>query len=67
MKEWTNSTAYNAVTWIAVIIMIGLTLTLVSITVKQMSKPLAEVQRDNTGGHPLKAHVPEPGAPHLVR
>ncbi len=67
MKEWTNSTAYNAVTWIAVIIMIGLTLTLVSITVKQMSKPLADVQRDNTGGHPLKAHVPEPGAPHLVR
>ncbi len=36
MKEWTNSAAYNAVAWVSVAIMIGLTLALASITVKQM-------------------------------
>ena len=34
MKEWTNSRFYNAVSWISVIVMIGLTLTLVAITLK---------------------------------
>ncbi|MBZ5609289.1 MAG: Nramp family divalent metal transporter [Acidobacteriia bacterium] len=78
MKEWTNSPVYNAVAWVAVIIMIGLTLALASITVQQMvrsarapaptpSKPLAQVQRDNSGGHTLKAHLREPGVAHLVR
>src|SRR5271156_4906254 len=56
MKEWTNSAAYNGIAWISVAIMIGLTLALASITVKQLtqpagatleheSKPLAKVQR----------------------
>ena len=36
MKEWTNSRLYNAVAWVSVVIMIGLTLALASITVKQM-------------------------------
>jgi Mn2+/Fe2+ NRAMP family transporter len=77
MKEWTNSTLYNAVAWVSVIIMIGLTLALASITVKQMtqaaaspepaSKPVAQVQRDNASGHAVKAHVRESGAAHLVR
>jgi hypothetical protein len=39
MKEWTNSHAYNAVAWISVAIMIGLTLALASITVKQLTQP----------------------------
>ena len=34
MKEWTNSTFYNAVSWASVAIMIGLTLALVAITIK---------------------------------
>ena len=38
MKEWTNSHAYNAVAWVSVIIMIGLTLALASITVKQLTQ-----------------------------
>jgi len=78
MKEWTNSTLYNAVAWVSVIIMIGLTLALASITVKQMtqasvarpepaSKPLAKVQRDDSRGHAVKADVGEPGSPHLIR
>jgi NRAMP (natural resistance-associated macrophage protein)-like metal ion transporter len=77
MKEWTNSRLYNAVAWVSVIVMIGLTLALASITVQQMvrsarapqpdSRPLAEVERDNAGGQPLKAHVRETGAAHLVR
>ncbi|HYL36618.1 MAG TPA: divalent metal cation transporter [Bryobacteraceae bacterium] len=76
MKEWTNSTLYNAVAWVSVIIMIGLTLALASITVKQMtqasaapppaSKPLAEVQRDNARGHAVKANVRESSGPHLA-
>ena len=36
MKEWTNSAAYNAVAWVSVAIMIGLTLALAAITLKQM-------------------------------
>ena len=78
MKEWTNSPAYNAVAWAAVVIMIGLTLTLASITVKQLtqhpgsavqptSRPLAEMQRDDSGGHSLKPHVRESGLAHMVR
>jgi Mn2+/Fe2+ NRAMP family transporter len=38
MKDWTNSHAYNAVAWVAVVIMIGLTLALASITVKQLTQ-----------------------------
>jgi Mn2+/Fe2+ NRAMP family transporter len=34
MKEWTNSKVYNAISWLSVVIMIGLTLTLVAITLK---------------------------------
>jgi Mn2+/Fe2+ NRAMP family transporter len=34
MKEWTNSKLYNAISWASVAIMIGLTLTLVAITIK---------------------------------
>jgi len=37
MKEWTNSRFYNAIAWASVVIMIGLTLTLVAISVKQAS------------------------------
>lgn len=36
MKEWTNSPLYNLVAWGAVVIMIGLTLALVGISVRQM-------------------------------
>jgi Mn2+/Fe2+ NRAMP family transporter len=36
MKEWVNSPVYNAVAWLAVIIMIGLTLALVGITARDM-------------------------------
>jgi len=79
MKEWTNSHAYNAVAWVSVIIMIGLTLALASITVKQLSqpsggaaverdsKPLAQVQGDDARGHSFKADVRESGNAHLVR
>jgi Mn2+/Fe2+ NRAMP family transporter len=78
MREWTNSALYNAVAWVSVIIMIGLTLALASITVKQMmqsasvpkhasSPSLAEMQRDDSGGHAVKAHVPETGGAHLLR
>jgi Mn2+/Fe2+ NRAMP family transporter len=78
MKEWTNSRIYNAVTWVSVVIMIGLTLTLAAITVKQMSpsastspdkssRPLAEMQRDNPGRHSLKTDIGEARTTHLVR
>src|SRR3984893_16039437 len=78
MKEWTNSRIYNAVAWVAVVIMIGLTLTLAAITVRQMnqsasvipsklSRPLAEVKRDDPGRHSFKTDIREAGAPHLVR
>jgi Mn2+/Fe2+ NRAMP family transporter len=36
MKEWVNSFAYNVVSWIGVAIMIGLSLALVGLTVKDM-------------------------------
>ncbi len=36
MKEWTNSRFYNVVAWSSVVIMIGLTLALVAISVKDM-------------------------------
>ena len=36
MKEWTNSRAYNFVAWSAVVIMIGLTLALTGISVKDL-------------------------------
>ncbi len=78
MKEWTNSRIYNAVAWVSVVIMIGLTLTLAAITVRQLSpsasaspskssRPLAEMQRDNPGRHPLKTDIREARAAHLVR
>ena len=38
MKEWTNSRAYNLVAWSAVAVMIGLTLALVGISVKDLLK-----------------------------
>jgi Mn2+/Fe2+ NRAMP family transporter len=37
MKEWTNSRIYNAVAWTAVTIMIGLTLALTGITIRDMT------------------------------
>lgn len=37
MREWTNSPLYNAVAWTAVMFMIGLTLALAGITVREMS------------------------------
>jgi len=78
MKEWTNSPLYNAVAWVSVIIMIGLTLALASFTVKQMtqpagsadkavSKPLAQMQRHHSGGHSLEPDVRESHAAHLIR
>jgi Mn2+/Fe2+ NRAMP family transporter len=38
MKEWTNSPAYNLVSWTAVAIMIGLTVALVAISVRDLSR-----------------------------
>ena len=38
MKEWTNSRLYNAIAWVSVVVMIGLTLTLVAISVKQATQ-----------------------------
>jgi NRAMP (natural resistance-associated macrophage protein)-like metal ion transporter len=38
MKEWTNSPSYNLVAWIAVAVMIGLTLALVAISVRDLIK-----------------------------
>ena len=78
MREWTNSRLYNAVAWVSVIIMIGLTLALASITFKQMvqsahstplpvSRPLAEMQGDDSGSHAIKTNVGESGSAHLVR
>ncbi|MEK7755175.1 MAG: divalent metal cation transporter [Acidobacteriota bacterium] len=37
MKEWTNSRAYNIVAWVAVAVMIGLTLALAGITIHDLS------------------------------
>ena len=78
MKEWTNSRAYNAVAWVSVAIMIGLTLALASITVKQMmpqanaapagrSTPVAQMKSYDPGRHAFKAHVHESGFAHLLR
>jgi len=78
MKEWTNSHIYNGVAWVSVVIMIGLTLALAAITLRQMlqpagtagqpaSKPVAQVQRDNTRRQTLKTNVAEAGGAHLVR
>lgn len=36
LKEWTNSPAYNAISWTAVAVMIGLTLALTGITVRDL-------------------------------
>jgi Mn2+/Fe2+ NRAMP family transporter len=36
MGEWTNSRAYNVVAWLSVVIMIGMTLALVAITVRDL-------------------------------
>jgi Mn2+/Fe2+ NRAMP family transporter len=36
MKEWTNSRGYNIVAWVAVAVMIGLTLALVGITIHDL-------------------------------
>jgi Mn2+/Fe2+ NRAMP family transporter len=36
MREWTNSRVYNAVSWTAVTVMIGLTLALTGITIRDM-------------------------------
>jgi len=38
MKEWTNSRGYNLVAWTAVAVMIGLTLALVGISVRDLTK-----------------------------
>ncbi|MBC8164472.1 MAG: divalent metal cation transporter [Bryobacteraceae bacterium] len=38
MKEWTNSTFYNTVAWTAVAVMVGLTLALTGITVRDLLK-----------------------------
>ncbi len=78
MKEWTNSRAYNAVAWVSVVIMIGLTLALASITVRQLaqpagsalereSKPLADVKGDDARSHSFKPDVREAGEAHLAR
>jgi Mn2+/Fe2+ NRAMP family transporter len=37
MKEWVNSRAYNLVAWTSVAIMIGLTLALVGISVRDLT------------------------------
>jgi polyferredoxin len=78
MKDWTNSHIYNAVAWVAVVIMIGLTLALASISVKQMtqpagastepqSRPLADMQGHDARRHSFKADVGEAGGAHLLR
>ena len=36
MKEWTNSALYNAITWVAVVLMIGLTVALIAISFKDL-------------------------------
>ena len=38
MREWTNSRIYNSVAWTAVTIMIGLTLALTGITIRDMTR-----------------------------
>jgi len=36
MKEWTNSPLYNAITWVSVVLMIGLTVALIAISFKDI-------------------------------
>jgi len=36
MKKWTNTPAFNIVAWLSVVIMIGLTLALVAITIRDL-------------------------------
>ncbi len=36
LKDWTNSSAYNLVAWTAVAVMIGLTVALVGITIRDL-------------------------------
>ncbi len=83
MKEWTNSAAYNAVAWVSVAIMIGLTLALASITVRQMmpqaklapanSAPVAQMQSVSqmqsydSKSHAFKADVHESRIAHPIR
>jgi Mn2+/Fe2+ NRAMP family transporter len=78
MKEWTNSRIYNAVAWVSVVIMIGLTLALAAITITQMGKTasanpnkstrsLAQMQGDDARGHSFKTDISEASGAHLVR
>jgi Mn2+/Fe2+ NRAMP family transporter len=77
MKEWTNSRFYNAIAWTSVAIMIGLTLTLVAISVKQVLQPAtastpeasphAQVQRHDARRQALKTNTLEAAIAHLVR
>ncbi len=38
MKEWTNSRTYNIIAWVSVVLMIGLTLALVGITLRDIMR-----------------------------
>ena len=38
MKKWTNSAAYNTVAWVSVAVLIGLTLALVAISIRDMGR-----------------------------
>jgi hypothetical protein len=77
MKEWTNSRFYNAIAWTSVAIMIGLTLTLVAISVKQAMQPAtastpeasphAQMQRHDARGQALKTNIVETTIAHLGR
>jgi NRAMP (natural resistance-associated macrophage protein)-like metal ion transporter len=78
MKEWTNSHAYNAIAWVSVAIMIGLTLALVAISIQQAGQgsassapvagePLAQVQRHDSARHALKLDAIEAALAHLFR
>ena len=45
MKEWVASRSYNAVAWISVVVMIGLTLALVAITIHDLIQPASAAAR----------------------
>jgi Mn2+/Fe2+ NRAMP family transporter len=36
MKEWRNSRTYNLIAWVSVVILIGLTLALVGVTLRDL-------------------------------
>jgi Mn2+/Fe2+ NRAMP family transporter len=36
MKKWVNSPFYNAVAWVSVVVLIGLTLALIAISIRDM-------------------------------